>query len=181
MKSKKKPVDYINNETFYLEMVRYRESVDNAKRLGKVPPRIPEYIGKCILMLAQKLATHKSFIGYSPQWKQEMISDGVENSIQYIDNFDPDKSNKPFAYFTQVIWYAFIRRLHKEKKQQYIKAKNLQMIIVSDSLNEDLASNSLMPNDALNDLINSFENTPPKKAKEKKQIGVEKYMRDKNE
>lgn len=179
MKIKKDTNHYIDKEKFYLEMVRYRESVDNARRSGRELPRIPEYIGGCILKLAQKLATHKSFIGYSIQWKQEMISDGAENCVQYINNFDPDKTNNPFAYFTQVIWYAFIRRIAKEKKQQYVKAKNLELLIVSDLLNEDISSSTVMTNDALNDLINSFENAPAKKPKEKKLAGVEKYMEKK--
>ena len=52
-----------------------------------------------------------------------MISDGVENCLQYLDNFNPTKSNNPFAYFTQIIYYAFVRRIQKEKKQVKVKQK----------------------------------------------------------
>lgn len=173
-------MNYIDNEAFYLAMVRYKQQYEESRKLGLTKPPISNYIGACILKIAYKLSTHKSFIGYTTQWKEEMRSDGIENCLQYCHNFDPDKTNNPLAYFTQIIWYAFIRRIHKEKKQQYIKAKNLQMIAISNSLTDEDITNNIMPTDALNELIDSFENPVNKKPKEKKPVGVEKYMSKKD-
>lgn len=167
--------DYVNNETFYLEMIRYKNSVEEAVKAGKPKPPIPNYIGHCIMSIANKLSNSGNFIGYS--YRDEMIADGIENCIMYIDNFDPEKSKMPFAYFTQIIWFAFIRRIQKEKRQQYIKAKNLQMISLEDSLNEVMSIERMAPNDAMNDLISKFEETNTKK-KEKKITGVEKFFEE---
>ena len=59
-------------------------------------------------------------------FRDDMISDGIENCVQYIHNFDPAKSKNPFAYFTQIIHYAFLRRIQKEKKQLDIKTKIIE-------------------------------------------------------
>lgn len=178
MKKKRKTNEYVNNEKFYLEMVRYKKQVEQCKTQGLTKPPIPEYIGLCIMMIAQKLSNNGNFINYT--YKEEMISDGIENCILYIDNFDPDKSNNPFAYFTQIIWYAFIRRIQREKKQQYIKAKNLQAFALLDSLNEEISTEKFMPNDALNDLIVAFESNVTKK-KPKEPVGLEKFVSDNDE
>ena len=178
MKKKRKTNEYVNNEKFYLEMVRYKKQVEQCKTQGLTKPPIPEYIGLCIMMIAQKLSNNGNFINYT--YKEEMISDGIENCILYIDNFDPDKSNNPFAYFTQIIWYAFIRRIQREKKQQYIKAKNLQAFALLDSLNEEISTEKFMPNDALNDLIVAFESNVTKK-KTKEPVGLEKFVSDNDE
>lgn len=178
MRTKKnKPAEYVNNEKFYLEMVRYKALVEQAKQKGLTKPPIPEYIGACILMIAQRLSNNKNFIGYS--YKDEMISDGIENCILYLDNFDPDKTQNPFAYFTQIIWYAFIRRIQRERRQQYIKAKNLQRFALIEALNEEVSTEKMMPNDALNDLIESFEKN--EKKKQKKPQGVEKFVEEDDE
>ena len=172
--TKKKTADYVNNEQFYLEMVRYKDKVEECRKLGLPKPRVSDYIGSCILLIAKRLSNNKNFKGYSPGWKEEMISDGIENCILYIDNFDPDKTTNPFAYFTQIIWYAFIRRINKEKKQQYIKAKNLQSFAIMDALNNEVSIESIMPTDALNDLIIAFE-TPSTKKKKPNPKGLKKF------
>lgn len=158
----KQTTEYVNNEKFYLEMVRYKAAVEEARKKDLPKPRPSEYIGECIMLIARKLSNHKNFIGYSNNYKEEMISDGIENCLLYIDNFDPDKTNKPFAYFTQVIYFAFIRRLQREKKQAYIKAKQLQ-IFSHDS--DEVTIDKFMKNDAMNDLIRSFEKSDEKKKK----------------
>lgn len=122
-KSVKKPVHYVNNKRLFTEMIAYRNKVQDSVKNGLPKPRIPEYVGQCLLQMAQKIANKYNFIRYS--YKDEMISDGIENCITYIDNFNPEKSNNPFAYFTQIIIFSFIRRIEKEKKQQYIKIKNM--------------------------------------------------------
>lgn len=175
---KKKPIPYVNNEKFFLELVRYKKKVEECKELGLPKPIIPDYIGVCIMQIAQKLSNSSNFIGY--HFKDEMISDGIENCFLYLNNFDPDKTSNPFAYFTQIIWYAFIRRIQREKKQWYIKAKNLQALVLMDSLNAEIASDKIMPNEAMNELINSFESAPVKK-KSKSPQGVEKFVSKEDE
>lgn len=114
---------YVNNRRLFTEMVIYRNKVLESTAAGLPKPRIPEYVGACLMQMANKIANKYNFIRYS--YKDEMISDGIENCITYIDNFNPEKSNNPFAYFTQIIIFSFIRRIEKEKKQQYIKYKNM--------------------------------------------------------
>ena len=116
--------NYVNNKDLLAALIDYREKCAEADNSGDPMPQVPEYIGKCIMMIAQRLATRPNFSGY--MYKEEMISDGIENCLQYIRNFNPDKSQNPFAYFTQIIWYAFLRRISKEKKQMYIKFKASQ-------------------------------------------------------
>ena len=118
---KRKKHNYVDNKKFLEEMITYRRSVLSAKDFGVERPRVPFYIGDCIMKIATHLSYKPNFINYS--FREEMISDGVENCLQYMSNFDPDKSDNPFAYFTQIIYYAFIRRIQKEKKQMQVKAK----------------------------------------------------------
>ena len=105
-------------------MIIYKAGFNEAKEKGELPPMISEYLGECFMKIAQRLSFRPNFINYA--FKDDMISDGIENCIQYIKNFNPEKSSNPFAYFTQIIYYAFIRRIQKEKKQLYIKYKTMQ-------------------------------------------------------
>ena len=98
--------------------------IKEAESVGESPPQITNYLGECILKIANHLSYRPNFINYT--YREEMISDGIENCLQYIDRFDPEKSSNPFAYFTQIIYYAFVRRISKEKKQQQIKEKLLK-------------------------------------------------------
>ena len=110
---------YVNNEEFVSQLELYKE------RLASNPnERVPEYIGKCILDIAKKFASRPNFYGYS--YKEEMVSDGIENCLRYLTNFDSSKSVNAFAYFTQICYFAFIRRISREKKQSYIKFKLVQ-------------------------------------------------------
>lgn len=115
---------YVNNADFLQALIEYREKKAQAEAEGKPKPIVSNYIGECILKIATHLSYKPNFINYS--YRDDMILDGIENCIQYIDNFNPDKSNNPFAYFTQIIYYAFLRRIAKEKKQSYIKGKLIQ-------------------------------------------------------
>ena len=123
-KTKKKSEHYVNNKEFLAAMVEYKKLVDKAKKAGKNNPRVPDYIGGCFLKIANHLSYRPNFINYT--FRDDMISDGIENCLQYLDNFNPEKSNNPFAYFTQIIYYAFIRRIQKEKKQITIKQRMIQ-------------------------------------------------------
>jgi hypothetical protein len=116
--------NYINNAEFLAAIKEYKIKIKEAEEQGLPKPRIPNYLGECILKIATHLSYKPNFINYS--YKDDMILDGIENCINYFDNFDPNKSSNPFAYFTQIIYYAFLRRIGKEKKQSYIKNKMIQ-------------------------------------------------------
>ncbi len=115
---------YINNQDFLEALIVYRRSVADAKQKGLPKPIVSRYIGECFLKIANHLSYRPNFINY--MYKEDMICDGIENCIQYIDNFDPEKSKNPFAYFTQIIYYAFLRRIAKEKRQMDIKDKLIE-------------------------------------------------------
>ena len=117
---RKKPY-YVDNKKFLEAMVEYRESVIRARENEEQRPMVPMYIAECIMKIATHLSYKPNFMNYS--FREEMVSDGIENSLQYIDNFNPEKSSNPFAYFTQIIYYAFLRRIQKEKKYLYTKYK----------------------------------------------------------
>jgi len=119
--TKKKPEHYVDNKQFLQAMILYRKSVNKAKRAKVEKPPVTDYIGECFLKIANHLSYRPNFINYT--FRDDMISDGIENCLQYLDNFNPTKSNNPFAYFTQIIYFAFIRRIQKEKKQVTIKQK----------------------------------------------------------
>jgi hypothetical protein len=107
-----------------VEITDYRQKVHAAKEAGDPRPRVTNYIGECFLKIATHLSYKPNFVNY--MFREDMICDGIENCLQYIDNFDPEKSKNPFAYFTQIIYYAFLRRIQKEKKQLEIKGKILE-------------------------------------------------------
>mgnify|MGYP001464790033 FL=1 len=114
---------YVNNKELLEAMTSYRERVIYAKEHDKPKPRVSNYVGDCFLKIATHLSYKPNFVNYPV--REDMIGDGIENCLQYIDNFDPEKSKNPFAYFTQIIYYAFLRRIQKEKKQLEIKQKIL--------------------------------------------------------
>ena len=121
---KRKKEHYVDNKKFLAALVKYRDQKEINEIQGKPKPRVDNYIGDCFLKIATHLSYRPNFINY--MYKDDMICDGVENCIQYIDNFDPKKSNNPFAYFTQIIYYAFLRRIQKEKRQLDIKDKIIE-------------------------------------------------------
>ena len=112
---------YVDNQRFLEEISEYQKFRIDAKDKGEEPPPCPEYIGECFLKIANRLSYRPNFINYT--FRDDMISDGIENCLQYLDNFNPSKSKNPFAYFTQIIYFAFVRRIQKEKKQVTIKQK----------------------------------------------------------
>ena len=119
-KAKQKP-HYVDNKKFLEAMIEHRERCEKAAKRNRKKPEVTNYIGECFLKIANHLSFRPNFINYT--FRDDMISDGIENCLQYMDNFNPDKSKNPFAYFTQIIYYAFIRRIQKEKKQIQIKSK----------------------------------------------------------
>lgn len=150
--------NYVNNPDLLQALIDYRAACKEAEDSGESIPRVPEYVGSCILLIATRLATKPNFSGYS--YKEEMISDGIENCLQYIHNFDPEKSANPFAYFTQIIWYAFLRRIQKEKKQTYIRFKASQNMMTEAIINDSSDMNIQMnePPEYIAEFIDEFEN-----------------------
>ena len=130
MSPEKNKVHYVNNKEFLAAIVERKQLLKEAEESDLSKPQVSNYLGECILKIANHLSYRPNFINYT--YRDEMISDGIENSLQYIDNFDPEKSKNPFAYFTQIIYFAFVRRITKEKKQQKIKDRILKRSNISD-------------------------------------------------
>jgi hypothetical protein len=123
-KTRKRSEHYVNNKEFLVAIVAYKKEIVDAQELGLPKPRIPNYIGECFLKIANHLSYKPNFVNY--MFKDDMVCDGIENCVQYINNFNPEKSQNPFAYFTQIIHYAFLRRIQREKKQLEIKNKIIE-------------------------------------------------------
>ena len=124
MSKGKRSEHYVNNKEFLEALIIYKKKLKDAEEKGLPKPVIPRYIGECFLKIANHLSFKPNFVNYI--FKDDMISDGIENCVQYVHNFDPEKSDNPFAYFTQIIYYAFLRRIQKEKKQLEIKNRILE-------------------------------------------------------
>jgi len=161
--AKKKSDHYIDNQKFFEEMKTWKIGVKAADKAGTRHPPVTEYIGECFMKIAEHLSRKPNFINYP--YRDEMISDGIENCLLYAYNFDPTKSKNPFSYFTQIIYYAFLRRIQKEKKQAYIKLKKIEMSDVDSSMKKWFRENFLKIGDNFETLptfltendINSFE------------------------
>tara|TARA_R110002074_G_scaffold149580_3_gene302202 strand:+ start:451 stop:1056 length:606 start_codon:yes stop_codon:yes gene_type:complete len=123
-KDNDKKAHYIDNKEFFKAMSEWKLLVNEANDMGEPRPPISTYIGVCFMKIAEHLSFKANFTNYP--YKEEMIGDAIENCIMYAHNFDPDKSKNPFSYFTQITYYAFLRRIEKEKKQSYIKFKLLE-------------------------------------------------------
>jgi len=135
MKKKKRPVHYVNNKEFLDALVQYKLDCANAKERQEPRPRIPRYIGECFLQIATRFSFQGNYANYS--YKEELISDAVENMSRYILNFDPEKSTNPFAYFTQITYYAFLRRIKIEKRESEKKSLIIERLNFSEVMVDD--------------------------------------------
>ena len=161
---------YVNNKLLQEEMIKYQQSLRDCASQGKEEPRASDYIGKCILDIANRYSTKPKFYSYSKAWKDEMIPDGIENCIKYgLKNYNPEKFFNPLAYFTEIIHWSFVRRIKREKKEQYKKLK----CQIDNELLEKLASNKYMSNEneIADHLIKDFE---AKMIEDKKKRNVKK-------
>ena len=143
---KRRKNNFINNKDFYDALVNYRAACVRAEEAGQERPVIPRYIGKCFLDIAEHLSMRPNFSNY--MYRQDMVMDAVENCVLYCRNFDPDKSKNPFSYFTQVCWYAFIRRIGKEKRQieicdKIIAKSGFEELFQADALGSSADYNSI--------------------------------------
>lgn len=174
IKKPRRKTNYINNKTLYGAMIHYKNDLKEAVGKGKEKPIVPKYIGESILLICNNLAKKPNFSGYT--YKMDMISDGVMDCISAVDNFDPDKTNNPFAYFTQIAWNAFLRRIQKEKKQTYIKHKNYEnSFLLMDVFDEANKSMQLKSNEYSAEIVKSYEEKLTKTKKASKLVGVEKF------
>ena len=166
---------YVDNALFLEAMIEYKKQWQTSKDNDEELPIISEYLGSVFLKIAQRLSFRPNFINYA--FKNDMISDGIENCLHYIHNFNPEKSSNPFAYFTQIIYYAFIRRIQKEKKQLYIKYKSMQNYEISPeyveymNYDEDFKTTTDFKNSdfrvVVDEFVDNFEKAKKKKAVKK--------------
>lgn len=186
MKDKTAKVHYVDNQKFYQEILNHKKKVTEAREKGLEDPKLPNYIGECIWKIASKLANKPCFINYS--YRDEMISDGIENCILYFNDYNPDIGKNPFAYFTQVIYFAFLRRINKEEKNRYIIYKNFQETIVNnghagflvDGDDNHLLTVNLYDN--INDFLERFEKKEAVKKEKRKNAkeGLIKFYEEEN-
>ena len=167
---------YVDNKLFFAEMEKWKSEIDESDEVDDLPPMVTEYMGECFYKIATHLSYRPNFINYT--YREEMIGDGIENCIRYAKNFNPEKSKNPFAYFTQIIYYAFIRRITKEKKQTAIKQKIIDNtstktydIMEGD---DDVYSNTYM--EFLRD--NLEEKDIPKQKRKKSKKGIEHFIEE---
>jgi hypothetical protein len=167
--------DYVNNKGLLAALEEFGKQKRKAKREKLPPPQLSDYVGKCILLICNRLSLNKNFIGYT--YRDEMVSDGIEKCTAAVqNNFDPKKSTNPFGYLTQIAWNAFIARIQREKKQSYIKHKNfINSYMLDAHFDEDNNKGQAQSGSTLvDDFISKFEEGIAKnKAKIKKKKGVE--------
>ena len=139
--ARKKSIHYVNNSDFSTAVVAYVEKVEEARKNETAIPKVPDYIASCFLRIAEGLSHKANFIRYT--YREEMVMDAVENCLKAIGNYNLEaatRTGKPnaFAYFTQITWYAFLRRITKEKKQQDIKLKYLTKAGIENFVDNEL-------------------------------------------
>ena len=174
MNKAKKP-HYVDNKLFLQDMIKWKEKCLIDEKEGKSQPPVTNYIGECFLKIATHLSYRPNFINYT--YRDDMISDGIENCLQYVSNFNSEKSSNPFAYFTQIIYYAFVRRIQKEKKQTHIRNKMIENKVYESytTMEGDNTSYSVRGFDP--DVLLPDEDVyKPKKVPSKKKNGLEEFM-----
>lgn len=171
---------YVDNKKFYTAIIHYKAECEEAKRNNLPQPRIPAYIGECLYKIATRLALKPNFISYT--FRDEMVSDGLENCVNYLNNFNPEKSDNPFAYFTQIIWFAFLRRIDKEKKHLYIKQKTLENfyfegMLAEQAIDDDKSVTVNLDNEYMQGLVEAYDKKQAEKQRKSRnrRIGVEKF------
>jgi hypothetical protein len=170
---------YINNKDFLTEMIKYRQSIAKAKKAGEKKPQIPRYVAECFMKIAENLSHKPNFLSYT--FRDEMVADAIENCVMYVDNFDPSKSGNPFAYFTQITYFAFLRRIQKEKKQLYVKYKATESAGVLDEFelneNDDGTFRQFELYENISEFIENYEVAKNNK-KITKKVSLEKFVEE---
>lgn len=164
---------YVDNKKFYKAIVDYLQERKNSIESGTELPRIPDYIGECIYKIAIRMSSSSRFINYS--FRSEMIGDGIENCFLYFHSFNPDKTENPFAYFTQIVKNAFKRRILEEEKIRYSTYKSFQNTMVESEISDYLLDSDDNPivtgklYDNINDFIVKFEDREVRKKAKRKE------------
>lgn len=165
--------NYVNKADLLVALGIHAAACKEAKENGKQRPDIPRYIGECIWDIANGVAKRPNFASYP--FREDMVMDGVENCLQYMHNFNPEKTDNPFGYFTQIVWYAFLRRIAKEKKQMYIRYKSSDQLLMMGQTYEggdEITMHLGGQVDYINDFIDDYE-TKMANAKKPKDKSVE--------
>lgn len=156
---------YVPNDKLLATIVEHQEALRQAKKNRTTPPPLPDYLGESFLKIADRLARKPNFASYT--FREDMIADAVENCCQYAGNFDPAKSSNPFSYFTQIIYFAFLRRISREKKHLYVKYKAMELqgltnpSLQSEESNQSGSKVNLYDN--IQEFIHAFETTHEQK------------------
>jgi len=173
--TKKNKPHYVDNKKFLQAMIDWKLTCEESDE--QLP--VTNYIGECFLKIATHLSYRPNFINYT--YRDEMIADGIENCLQYVSNFNAEKSKNPFAYFTQIIYYAFLRRIAKEKKQTHVRNKLIEK--------GGYESWTTMEGDDTSYTVGGFDPNvmlpdedvyKPKKKTVEKNKGLENFMEDKD-
>ena len=132
---KSKKAHYVNNKEFSQAVYDYASLVKEAKENNQQNPIVTDYIASCFLKIAEGLSHRPNFVRYT--YREEMVMDAVENCLKAISNYNIEaatRTGKPnaFSYFTQICYFAFIRRITKEKKQQDIKFRFIEKMGIDD-------------------------------------------------
>lgn len=174
-----KTTHYVDNTRFLAEIKSYRNACSRAKRDKQPTPTLPDYIGECFLKIATHLSYKPNFVAYT--FREDMISDGIENCLVYFHNFNPNKSSNPFGYFTQIIYYAFIRRIQKERKHTYIKYKAIEQAILTGGLftqsengGKIQSDTTMLEFDNVKDFVIKYENYTEGRKKRRREAKTEK-------
>jgi hypothetical protein len=183
-KVEKKKKAYVNNADFLKALVDYKQKCKENRDAGKEDPPIPNYIGECFMKIAEGFSHKPNYINYT--YRDEMVSDAIENCLMYFENFDPEKSSNPFAYFTQIVYFAFLRRIAKEKKQLYIKYKSTENFGIFedyDIMDQDTGTvKQFEMYENISDFIGTYEEVQKEKKRIKKIIkkpkGLEKFVEE---
>lgn len=174
--ARKSKNQYVNNKKMNEAFKEYRKEWDETG----IKPQLSDYLGHCIMEIATNLAKRSNFSGYT--YKDEMIEDGIENAIVAAGNFDPHKYDNPHAYFSMVIWNAFIRRITREKKESYIKHKSLINFYAENTAHPEFLNfngDDIINDEKASGLVEKFEKKKkPKDKKEKEKIGIDRFMED---
>ena len=181
---KAKGEHYVDNKVFLQAMTDWKnkckiaeEEQKDLPKEDKVRPQVTNYIGECFLKIATHLSYRPNFINYT--YRDEMIADGIENCLQYCGNFDPEKSKNPFAYFTQIIYYAFLRRIAKEKKQTHVRNKMIESVSYQSwTVNEGDTTHYSVQGFDPNVMLPDEDVYKPKKKIVNKTKGLENFMEE---
>ncbi len=168
-KKKNENIHYVNNEEFLNAIIEYKKACKEAKANGLPKPRIPNYIGDCIMKIAENRSHEPNFARYT--YRDEMVADAIENCLMYFDNYNPKRSRNPFAYFSQITFFAFVRRIKKEKKILYKKYKMTEQLGVLGELenpeNTDDYNQQFDLYDNISTFIGDYEESREAKKKKK--------------